>query len=293
MKRPLCLEFAAQTDVGRKRSDNEDNFAIVTEYGLCAVADGLGGHALGEVASRMAVDILSGFFAATAGDSLCAWSCEPDRVRCYERHRLITGIKLCNERIYEHGRRVCGERGMGTTICSLVAVDDGVYIAHVGDSRVYRIRDAGIEQLTEDHSLLNHFKRSQLLTAEQIDNFPEKHVIVRALGTDSDVEVDTCFDAARAGDVWVLCSDGLCGPVTEERILEIVQNATDLPTAARRLIDAANENGGPDNITCVIARYAPGNGLGASFVFPAGGYKKTKRGGGPTRTRELAGRHGR
>jgi protein phosphatase len=254
MKRPLGLEFAAQTDVGCKRSDNQDNFAIAPEHGLCVVADGMGGHAFGELASRMAVDILREFFAATAGDSLRAWSYELDRGRSYERHRLITGIKLCNQRIYEHGRRVCGERGMGTTICSLVAVEGGVYIAHVGDSRVYRIRDDRIEQLTEDHSLLNLLKRTERLTAQQIDDFPEKHVLVRALGTDSDVEVDTRFEAAQAGDVWVLCSDGLCGPVTEERILEIVPNATDLPTAARRLIDAANENGGPDNITCVIAR---------------------------------------
>jgi serine/threonine protein phosphatase PrpC len=154
MKRPFCVEVAGLTDVGRMRSHNEDNFAIVPEYGLCVVADGMGGHDLGELASQIAVDTLCEFFVATADDSLRAWSYELERARAYEQDRLITGIKLCNHRIYEHGQTFCGQRGMGTTICTLVAVEDGVYIAHVGDSRVYRIRDARIEQLTEDHSLL-------------------------------------------------------------------------------------------------------------------------------------------
>ena len=254
VKRPLFFEVTGQSDVGRKRSHNEDSFAILPEYGLFIVADGMGGHAFGEIASQIAVDTLHEFFAATADDSLRAWSYKLDRARLYEQHRLKTGIKLCNHRIYEFGQRFCTERGMGTTLCALVAVDDGVCIAHVGDSRVYRIRDARIEQLTEDHSLLNDYKKLKKLTAEQIDHFPEKHVIVRALGTDSDVLVDTRFETARAGDVWLLCSDGLCDVVTDQRILEIVQSAKDLPTAAGRLIEAANASGGPDNITCVIAR---------------------------------------
>jgi serine/threonine protein phosphatase PrpC len=254
MKRPLFVEVAGQTDVGRKRSHNEDSFAILPEYGLFMVADGMGGHAFGEIASQMAVDTLHEFFAATTDDSLRAWSYQLDRARLYEQDRLETGIKLCNHRIYEFGQRFCSERGMGTTLCALVTVDDGVCIAHVGDSRVYRIRDAGIEQLTEDHSLLNDYKKLKKLTDEEIDNFREKHVIVRALGTDNDVQVDTRFETARAGDVWLLCSDGLCDAVTDERILEVVQSATDLPTAARGLVEAANDSGGPDNITCVIAR---------------------------------------
>jgi PPM family protein phosphatase len=254
VKPPVFVEVAGQTDVGRRRSHNEDNFAILPEYGLFVVADGMGGHAFGEIASQMAVDTLHEFFAATADDSLRACSYELNRARLYEQQRLKTGIMLCNHRIYECGQRFCSERGMGTTLCALVAVEDGVCIAHVGDSRVYRIRDGGIEQLTEDHSLLNDYKKLKKLTDEEIDKFPEKHVIVRALGTDNDVRVDTRFETARAGDVWLLCSDGLCNAVSDQRILEILQKATDLSTAARRLVDAANECGGPDNITCVIAR---------------------------------------
>jgi protein phosphatase len=178
-----------------------------------------------------------------------------DRSRGYEENRLITGIKLCNLRIYEQAQRNAKQRGMGTTLVALFAVEDGVYIAHVGDSRVYRIRERRIEQLTEDHSLLNDYKKMKRLTEEEIANFPHKNVIVRALGMKDTCKVDTRFEAPRAGDLMLLCSDGLCGPVTDERMLEIVLGSRDLPNATQRLIETANENGGPDNITCVLARW--------------------------------------
>jgi protein phosphatase len=204
----------------------------MAEYGLYVVADGMGGHASGEIASKMAVDTLHEFFAATADDPERTWPYKMDRAKGYEENRLITGIKLCNLRIYEQAQRNSKQRGMGTTICTLFAVEDGVYIAHVGDSRVYRVRNEQIEQLTEDHSLLNDYKKMK-----------------------NTVKVDTRFEAPRAGDAMVLCSDGLCGPVTDEKMLEIVLTSPDLPTASHRLIENANENGGPDNITCVIARW--------------------------------------
>jgi protein phosphatase len=255
VSRPLRIEVAGQTDVGRKRSHNEDNFAIMAEYGLYVVADGMGGHASGEVASKMAVDTLKDFFASTADDPERTWPYKMDRSKGYEENRLITGIKLCNLRIYETAQKNSKQRGMGTTVASLFAVEDGVYVAHVGDSRVYRIREGGIEQLTEDHSLLNDYKKMKHLTEEEIANFPHKNVIVRALGMKDTVKVDTRFETPRAGDTILICSDGLCGPVTDEKMVEIVQGSPDLPTATQRLIEAANENGGPDNITCVLARW--------------------------------------
>ena len=255
MNRPLRIEVAGQTDVGRKRSHNEDNFAIMAEYGLYVVADGMGGHASGEIASKMAVDTLQEFFASTADDPERTWPYKMDRSRGYEENRLITGIKLCNLRIYEQAQRNAKQRGMGTTLVALFAVEDGVYIAHVGESLVYRIRERRIEQLTEDHSLLNDYKKMKRLTDEEIANFPHKNVIVRALGMKDTVKVDTRFEAPRAGDVMLLCSDGLCGPVTDEKMLEIVMGSRDLPNATQRLIETANENGGPDNITCALARW--------------------------------------
>jgi protein phosphatase len=251
----LRIEVAGETNVGMKRQHNEDNFSILEEAGLYIVADGMGGHASGEVASQMAVDALKDFFISTSEDPERTWPYKMDRSRGYEENRLITGIKLANLRIYESAQRDARQRGMGTTIVVLFAVEDGVYCAHVGDSRGYRIRDGKIEQLTDDHSLLNDYIKMKRLTAEEIANFPHKNVIVRALGMKDTVKVDTRFEASRADDVYVLCSDGLSGPVTDEELLEIVQGAPDLKQAASQLIQRANENGGPDNITVILARW--------------------------------------
>jgi protein phosphatase len=255
MSSPLRIEVAGQTDVGRKRSHNEDNFAILAEYGLYVVADGMGGHSSGEIASKMAVDTLEQFFADTSEDPERTWPYKMDRAKGYEENRLITGIKLCNLRIFEQAQRNQKQRGMGTTLAALFAVEDGIYIAHVGDSRVYRIRDGKIEQLTEDHSLLNDYKRMKRLTDDEIANFPHKNVIVRALGMKDTVKVDTRFESPRVNDILLLCSDGLCGPVNDQRLLDTVLRYADLPNATQRLIEAANESGGPDNITCVLARW--------------------------------------
>jgi PPM family protein phosphatase len=251
----LRIEVAGETNVGMKRQHNEDNFSIIEDSGLYIVADGMGGHASGEVASKMSVDSLKEFFAATASDPERTWPYKMDRSKGYEENRLITGIKLANLRIYETAQRDAGKRGMGTTIVVMFAVEDGVYFGHVGDSRAYRVRDGKIELLTEDHSLLNDYIKMKRLTPEEIANFPHKNVIVRALGMKDTVKVDTRFEAPRAGDTVLLCSDGLSGPVTDAQISNIIQSAPDLSTATARLIETANENGGPDNITCVLARW--------------------------------------
>lgn len=255
MARPLRIEVAGQTDVGRKRVHNEDSFAIIPEYGLYVVADGMGGHASGEVASKMAIDTLHEFFASTADDPERTWPYKMDRAKGYEENRLITGIKLCNLRIFETAQRNAKQRGMGTTLVSLFAVEGGYYVAHVGDSRVYRIRQGEIEQLTEDHSLLNDYKKMKRLTEEEIANFPHKNVIVRALGMKDTVKVDTRFEQPLEGDILLLCSDGLSGPVDDQSIHDIVRSSSDLATTSQRLIAAANERGGPDNITCIVARW--------------------------------------
>jgi protein phosphatase len=252
---PLRVEVAGETNVGRKRSHNEDNLAIFSEFGLYVVADGMGGHASGEVASKMAIDTLREFFSATADDPERTWPYKMDRSKGYEENRLITGIKLANLRIFEAAQRDPRQRGMGTTIVAIFAVVDGVYVAHVGDSRVYRVRDGKLDQLTEDHSLLNDYIKMKRLTPQEIANFPHKNVIVRALGMKDTVKVDTRFEVPRANDIVLLCSDGLSGPVSDPDILSIIDTSTDLRSAARSLVERANENGGPDNITCVLARW--------------------------------------
>lgn len=255
MPLPYRIEVAGETNVGRKRNHNEDNFAIFAEFGLFVVADGMGGHASGEVASQMAVEAMQEFFGQTAEDPERTWPYKMDRSKGYEENRLITGVKLANLRIYETSQRESKKRGMGTTFVAVLAANDGVYVAHVGDSRVYRFRAGKVEPMTEDHSLLNDYIKMKRLTAEEIANFPHKNVIVRALGMKDTVKVDTRFEAPQLNDTFLLCSDGLSGPVTDDEIAELLTAHTDLKTAASKLIERANENGGPDNVTCVLVRW--------------------------------------
>jgi protein phosphatase len=249
------VEAAGDTSVGMKRNHNEDNYAILPEEDLFIVADGMGGHASGEVASQMAIETMRDFFRATSQDPEATWPYKMDKSRGYQENRLITGIKLANLRIFEAAQRNAGQRGMGTTMVALLAFDDGVLIGHVGDSRVYRLRDAKLTQLTEDHSLLNDYIKMKRLSPEEIANFPHKNVIVRALGMKESVKVDCFLDKPEPGDIYLMCTDGLSGPVSDEEIREITAHtAPDLLGASKGLIERANRNGGPDNITVVLTR---------------------------------------
>jgi len=243
-----------ETNVGMKRSHNEDNFVVVDDDRLYVVADGMGGHASGEVASQMAIDTLREFFRSTNEDPEVTWPYKMDKSKGYDENRLITSIKLANLRIHEAAQRDPKLRGMGTTIVGILVVEDGVLIAHVGDSRAYRWRSGRLDQLTEDHSLLNDYIKMKKLSAEEIAAFPHKNVIVRALGMKESVKVDTQVDKPQPGDVYLLCSDGLCGPATDQDLEDILRNNLDLKTAASKLIEKANSNGGPDNITVVLAK---------------------------------------
>jgi protein phosphatase len=250
------IEVAGETNVGRKRNHNEDNFALMPEYGLYMVADGMGGHASGEVASKMSIEAMHDFLNETSDDPEKTWPYKMDRSKGYEENRLITGVKLANLRIYEAAQRDGKKRGMGTTFVGLYAAEDGIFVAHVGDSRCYRFRSTGLEALTEDHSLLNDYIKMKRLTQEEIDNFPHKNVIVRALGMKDTVKVDTRFEVPDVGDLFLLCSDGLAGPVSDNEIEEILRHGNgDIKGTTARLIEKANENGGPDNITAVLVRW--------------------------------------
>lgn len=249
------IHASGDTSVGMKRNHNEDNYAVLSDEDLFIVADGMGGHASGEVASQMAIDTMREFFRATSQDPEATWPYKMDKTRGYQENRLITGIKLANLRIYESAQRNAGQRGMGTTVVAALAVEDGVLIGHVGDSRVYRVRDGRLTQLTEDHSLLNDYIKMKRLTEEEIANFPHKNVIVRALGMKESVKVDCILDKPETGDVYLLCTDGLSGPVSDDEIREITNaHVGDLNDGVKNLIERANQNGGPDNITVVLMK---------------------------------------
>jgi protein phosphatase len=249
----MKIRYAAKTDVGMKRTHNEDYFSLIEDEQLFLVADGMGGHASGEVASKMAAETISEFYQRTRDDEEVTWPYKMDRSLSYVENRLVCAIKLANLRIFETSCRDIRYKGMGTTIVSTLVVGDKVYVGHVGDSRVYRIRDGAIQQLTRDHSLLEDYKEAKPdMTEEEERNFPHKNVITRALGMRETVQVDIRAHQIKSGDVYLLCSDGLSGMVPDDQISQITGNAKSLERAVAELVDAANRNGGTDNVTTLM-----------------------------------------
>ncbi len=253
----MRVRFAGETDVGMKRTHNEDYLYLPDEERLVMVADGMGGHASGDLASRLAIDTIVEFFRATAEEPEITWPFFIDRDDHLHENRLITGVKLANLKIFESAQRNSRFRGMGTTIVSCYFCEDLVLIAHVGDSRVYLVRNGAIHQLTEDHSLLNDYIKMKRISPEEIERFPHKNVIVRALGMKETVAVDIIRQKPQVGDVYLLCSDGLSGMVTDDAVLKVVQSERDLNRTCEKLVEFANNNGGVDNITVALARIEP------------------------------------
>ncbi len=251
----MRIEVAGHTHVGMKRNHNEDSFLLMPEERLFCVADGMGGHSSGEIASKIAVDEIQEFFRLTAQDLDATWPYKMDKTRNYDENRLATAIKLANMRIYERANAEQKFKGMGTTVVTVHYVSNVAYVGHVGDSRVYFFRNGQLRQVTEDHSLLNDYLKAKKLTPEEIEAFPHKNVIVRALGMKDTVQVDVNRFETQEGDVFLLCSDGLSGMVPDAQIQDILTRVQDLEAAAKQLIDLANQNGGNDNITCIITRW--------------------------------------
>jgi protein phosphatase len=220
------------------------------------VADGMGGHRSGEVASAMAIKAIVEYYRETIPDSS---EPAPDRVAddvaiSRDEKRLVESIKMANTAVF----RAAGEseiyRGMGTTIVSALFREDCAYLAHIGDSRAYRLRAGEVVQQTDDHSLANEYVRMGILAKEDVEHFPYKNVITRACGLTDDVEVEVTRADVQPGDVFILCSDGLTDMVSDPDILTIANENDDLNVLCQELVRLANENGGADNITVIIAR---------------------------------------
>lgn len=246
---------AGISDVGLQRDHNEDSFAILNEQELYVVADGMGGHRAGDVASQLATDAIVDFFRATAAEDV-TWPFHFDARLSEEENRLLTGIRIANRQIIERSAHSRECHGMGTTVVGALfsPKKKKMYIGHVGDSRAYRVRGGKIAQMTRDHSLVNDYLLAMPeLTEEQRNELP-KNVITRALGMQDHVTVDLQSDDAEPGDLYVLCSDGLSGMIEDDEILDVVGATDDLQEACRRLVALANEHGGEDNITALIVR---------------------------------------
>ncbi|MGB5283452.1 MAG: Stp1/IreP family PP2C-type Ser/Thr phosphatase [Polyangiales bacterium] len=249
---------AGLSDVGLQREHNEDSYCILSEHRLFVVADGMGGHRAGDVASRMATSEMTAFFDATdANGQGLDWPTKDESRMTPDQRRLVASVKLANQRIFQASIRNRSVQGMGTTVVGILYNRDErkINVAHVGDSRAYRVRDGKITQLTRDHSLLNDYLLVMPnLSDAQKERLPS-NVITRALGMQQAVAVDVSVDDVEPGDIYLLCSDGLNGMVRDERIREILHEAgPDVEAAAKTLVSQANQNGGEDNTTVVVVR---------------------------------------
>ena len=248
----MKIKYAAKTDVGMKRTHNEDYFSLMEDEQLFIVADGMGGHSSGEVASRMAAETVSEFYQRTK-DEEATWPYKMDRGLSYIENRLVCGVKLANYKIYEAASKDIRYKGMGTTLVTCLVSGDKIYIAHVGDSRLYRFRADALEQVTRDHSLLEDYKDAKPdMTEEEERNFPHKNVITRALGMRDTVQVDVKTEDVMDGDIYCLCSDGLSGMVTDEHLEKIIATTDDLEQMVSEQVDQANRAGGVDNVTTLV-----------------------------------------
>jgi PPM family protein phosphatase len=231
------------TDTGKKRRRNEDEYVVAPP--LFAIADGMGGAQAGELASSLAAGAVR----------------DDERVSGSGERRVAELIQEANRRVYQRSSQDASASGMGTTMTVALVEDGAVVFGHVGDSRAYLIRDGRLEQLTEDHSLVAELVRSGKLSPEEAGTHPQRSVITRALGTDPDVDVDTFSIPTHAGDLFMLCSDGLTSMVEDGAILEAAEkNRDDLQSAVKALIRAANKGGGEDNITVVLFEIGEGAG---------------------------------
>jgi protein phosphatase len=246
----LVVQAAGKTDVGVVRTNNEDNFGFDIRHGIFVVCDGMGGQAAGELASKIAVDTVLGYFRRDPRDAA-----SPVLGRRSERATVLANaIQLANQAIQTAASNNAEHAGMGSTIVAVRAEGNLFSIANVGDSRIYLIREGGIQQLTRDHSLVMEQVRRGLLTLEEAENSKMQNVIVRALGSEESVDPDLEDHEFASGDVLLLCSDGMSRYVKEGAMVEVIGRNAALEPACEELITAAKGAGSDDNITCLLLR---------------------------------------
>ena len=248
------LSWAVRTDAGLRRSSNEDSHSSRPEIGLFIVADGMGGHVAGEVASRVAVESIAAFIAETAGaDKNRTWPFPFEPHLSLEANRLKAAFRLANRRIAAAIADSQDLRGMATTASAILHGPTHSCVGHIGDSRVYRMRDDTLTQLTHDHSWVEEQVRAGTLTPAAARQHPWRNVVTRALSGGDDPDIDVVEIEPAAGDRYLLCSDGLFGVVPDEQLGALIGDRTaSLEDICGRLIDAANAAGGPDNITAML-----------------------------------------
>jgi protein phosphatase len=253
-----ALEIAACTDPGMVRSHNEDSVASDSVNGVVVLADGMGGYNAGEVASGMATTVIT-----TELQQLFAkvrpYDIDPESNKTFAARLVREQVLKANTSIYQAAQSQPQYSGMGTTLVVCLFYDNKVLVAHLGDSRLYLMRDGKFRQVTRDHSLLQEQIDSGLITAEQAKNAQHKNLVTKALGIDPSVEPEVNEYDARPGDIYLLCSDGLCDMVSDEDISMTLQAlGGNLKLAAEQLVQMANDNGGRDNVSVILVRVLKG-----------------------------------
>lgn len=248
------LTWAVSSDPGLRRTSNEDSYATRPDVGLFVVADGMGGHVAGEVASRVAVEAIEAFIQETAGsDKNRTWPFPFDPTLSAEANRLKVAFRLANRRIASAIEQSHDLRGMATTASAVLLSEHSACVGHVGDSRVYVLRAGVLVQITDDHSWVEEQVRAGTLSPTAARQHPWRNVVTRALSGGDDPEVDVTEVTPAPGERYLLCSDGLFGVVSDTKIAEILgHRELALDAICKALIDAANEGGGPDNITALV-----------------------------------------
>jgi protein phosphatase len=256
------IEAYGQSDVGRRRKLNEDNFVVDAEASLFAVCDGMGGHNAGEVASRMAIEALESFIQKSHKEKEITWPYGLETELSFDGNRLKTAIKLANKRVYKAADKREDYTGMGTTVVAALVNGNVATVGSAGDSRCYLFRAGTLTQLTRDDSWVSAAWTEGILTTEEIDKHPLRNVITKAVGAKDSIDIDVVEHTLVPGDVIMLCSDGLHAMMSDEAILRAVTPFPDaIEQAAARLIDAANDAGGKDNVSVVLVRYTEGDGV--------------------------------
>lgn len=251
----LTLESAGKTDLGCVRTNNEDSLGWDDNLGIYVVCDGMGGAQAGEVASKMGVDLVLDYFRKSKQNGGYTDATDvPDDISPAGRH-LWSAIQQANSAIFDAGQKNDFQQGMGTTIVAAFFHDDGLLtLAHAGDSRVYRLRNAAIEQLTQDHSLVAEQVRRGMMSAEQAERSELQNIIIRALGSEQALEPDVQDLLALQDDIYLLATDGLTKLVKPDSLKAIIEGTRSLDNACEQLIQAAKDHGGDDNITCLLLR---------------------------------------
>ena len=248
------------TDVGLKRTHNEDNFACDDELGLYVVADGMGGHAAGEVASGTAVDAMREFILKYHGEPDVTWPFGVETSMSIDENALATAVRLANSAVCTLANENQAYSGMGTTVVGLLLNETKAIVAHVGDSRLYRLRGEELTQITADHSWVNEQLRRNIISAEEAKSHRWRNVITRALGNKMDIEVELQPLDLQTGDVFLLCTDGLSGMISDEDIQQaLLENIDNMPRATEALLNQANANGGIDNVTALLVHMQDGD----------------------------------